>query len=137
MLNLNKKEKKYEPSDSPFKFQETDARVFAISENSYVVTFFDVKSVANYHNIGVIEAFEKIVEAHELSLENTEIMLEYYDSIPEIKNAIQRQKDSIRIYKQKGQLDRARILEISVQKLEKELTKMYEKERDERAAQKV
>lgn len=129
MLGLTKKEKTNDIPDSPFKFQETDARVFAVSENSYVVTFFDVKSVANYHNIGIIEAFEKIVEAHELSIDNVEILLEYYDSIEEIREAIKRQKDLLKVYRQKGEINRANILQVSIDRLEKKLEEMREKER--------
>lgn len=114
------------------KFDEKEARLFKIEENNYAITYFDVQSVANFYETDIAEAVEKICESHNVSPEDIDITLEYADTVEEIDRIIKSQKESLRLYEKVGNINRANILRVSIEKLKKKRAELLEKEAKEK-----
>ena len=114
------------------KFDEKAARLFKIEENNYAITYFDVQSVANFYETDIAEAVEKICESHNVSPEDIDITLEYADTVEEIDRIIKSQKESLRLYEKVGNINRANILRVSIEKLKKRRAELLEKEAKEK-----
>lgn len=117
------------------KFDEKEARLFKIEENSFAITYFDVLSVANYYGTeDISEALERICEAHEVSIDDIEITMEYFDTIEGIDRAIRAHKENLRMFERAGNRTRAGIIKVAIANLEKrraELLKKTEQKRQE------
>jgi hypothetical protein len=122
---------------SIFKIAAEDARLFISGEDMFVVTEFDVSAVANYYNVDVIEAFEKVLEAHNLSVEQVDIILEYsdYSTSGQLKAKIEELQRAREFAVRDSNRSRINIIVNSIAKYKQQLQEVLKKEREEKDQQ--
>jgi hypothetical protein len=118
-----------------FSFPEDSARLFQIKENQYVVTDFDVMSVAESYDITIAEAMTKIAEKHNVPMESIDMVCESIlreFTSKDIKAQLKQVEEAIgKLGDDEEDDDKAKLLKKSKKKLAKKMKKL-EKGKDEK-----